>query len=76
MTMYVWSKVEVTRLAESITRVEARMDSLQNTRSRLAAEIVRAKKPAAITERARQLLGMVAAVRATGGGAAESQRWR
>jgi len=55
---YVWQKVELAGIARRIDRLEDRITSMQEERSRLMAAIVFRKKPGAIEKIARGQLGM------------------
>lgn len=66
--LYVWGKVEVAELMEDIAAAEAEIASLNDERTRLMAEVVRAKKPGVIVRRAESELKMIPAHRLDGGG--------
>ena len=66
--LYVWGKIEVAELMEDIAAAEAEIASLKDERTRLMAEVVRAKKPGVIVRRAESELKMVPAHRLDLGG--------
>lgn len=66
--LYVWGKIEVAELMEDIAAAEAEIASLKDERTRLMAEVVRAKKPGVIVRRAESELKMVPAHRLDRGG--------
>ena len=66
--LYVWGKVEVAELMEGIAAAEAEIASLNDERTRLMAEVVRAKKPGVIVRRAEAELKMIPAHRLDRGG--------
>jgi cell division protein FtsB len=68
--LYVWGKVEVAELMEDIAGAEAEIASLRDERTRLMAEVVRAKKPGVIVRRAESELRMIP------GASAGRRRWR
>ena len=66
--LYVWGKIEVAELMDEIAGAEAEIASLNDERTRLMAEAVRAKKPGVIVRRAESELKMIPAHRLDGGG--------
>lgn len=66
--LYVWGKIEVAGLMEEIAGAETEIASLNDERTRLMAEVVRAKKPGVIVRRAESELKMIPAHRLDGGG--------
>ena len=66
--LYVWGKVEVAELMEDIAGAEAEVAALKDERTRLMAEVVKAKKPGVIVRRAESELRMIPAHRLVGEG--------
>tara|TARA_B100000686_G_C16791440_1_gene979000 strand:+ start:3416 stop:3712 length:297 start_codon:yes stop_codon:yes gene_type:complete len=58
-TLYIWGKVEVSELMQQIGLAKAEIVSLSDERTRLTADVIRAKKPAVIVRRAELELRMI-----------------
>ena len=58
-TLYIWGKVEVSELMEQIGLAKVEIVSLSDERTRLMADVIRAKKPAVIVRRAELELRMI-----------------
>lgn len=58
-TLYLWCKVEINSAAEGMARARARLESLNEERAKLLAQVARQTRPTRIQRLAQEDLGMV-----------------